>query len=92
MFKIYSCNFCGLELDRDINAARNLRWYYLVLNQFHSIENLVYDIKIVAESLPETLNACGESIRPVPVTGDQHGSAKQERNTKVYNIGLSNFG
>ena len=88
--RIYICDFCGLELDRDINAARNLRWYYLVLYQFYSKENLNYDIKIVAESLPETLNACGESIRPVPVTGDRHGSAKQERNTKVCNIGLSN--
>ena len=90
--RIYNCAFCGLKLDRDINAARNLRWYYLVLHQFYSKENLIYEIKIVAESLPETLNACGESIRPVPVTGDRHGSAKQERNTKVFTIGLSNFG
>ncbi len=37
----YECEQCGLEIDRDLNAALNL----------------------VAVSLPETLNACGEEVR-----------------------------
>ncbi|MHA1613230.1 MAG: RNA-guided endonuclease InsQ/TnpB family protein [Candidatus Thorarchaeota archaeon] len=37
----YECEQCGLEIDRDINAALNL----------------------VAVSLPETQNACGEEVR-----------------------------
>ena len=37
----YHCEACGLRIDRDLNAARNL----------------------VAVSLPETQNACGEDVR-----------------------------
>ncbi len=37
----YHCEKCGLEIDRDLNAALNL----------------------VAVSLPETQNACGEEVR-----------------------------
>jgi len=37
----YHCEQCGLEIDRDLNAALNL----------------------VAVSLPETQNACGEEVR-----------------------------
>ncbi len=37
----YECEQCGLEIDRDLNAALNL----------------------VAVSLPETENACGEEVR-----------------------------
>jgi len=37
----YSCEQCGLDIDRDLNAALNL----------------------VAVSLPETENACGEEVR-----------------------------
>ena len=39
--RVYHCEQCGLEIDRDLNAALNL----------------------VAVSLPETLNACGEEVR-----------------------------
>ena len=27
--RIYKCSICGLVLDRDVNAARNLAWYGL---------------------------------------------------------------
>ena len=27
--RIYKCSNCGLILDRDVNAARNLAWYGL---------------------------------------------------------------
>jgi putative transposase len=43
----FSCDFCGLNIDRDLNAARNL---------VHLGE--------VADSAPETQNACGGDIRP----------------------------
>jgi putative transposase len=39
--RVYKCEQCGLEINRDLNAALNL----------------------VAVSLPETLNACGEDVR-----------------------------
>ena len=39
--RVYECEQCGLEIDRDLNAALNL----------------------VAVSLPETENACGEEVR-----------------------------
>jgi len=39
--RVYECEQCGLEIDRDLNAALNL----------------------VAVSLPETQNACGEEVR-----------------------------
>ena len=39
--RVYHCEECGLEIDRDLNAALNL----------------------VAVSLPETENACGEEVR-----------------------------
>ncbi len=39
--RVYHCEQCGLEIDRDLNAALNL----------------------VAVSLPETENACGEKVR-----------------------------
>jgi len=90
--RIYNCIFCGLVLDRDINACRNLHWYYTVLYQFYPEDILQYEFKIVAESLPETLNASGESVRPVPVSRDGHGSTKQERNTEAGQRKLSNFG
>ncbi len=48
--RVYHCEKCGLELDRDLNAARNL-------------VHLIYDGS-VAGSSPETLNACGEMVSP----------------------------
>ncbi len=39
--RVYECEQCGYEIDRDLNAALNL----------------------VAVSLPETENACGEEVR-----------------------------
>ncbi|MFX0050198.1 MAG: RNA-guided endonuclease InsQ/TnpB family protein [Candidatus Hermodarchaeota archaeon] len=72
--RTYECPLCGLVLDRDLNAARNLVNYYhwhapiitTLLNQFD------YP---VAVSFPETLNACGELIRPGT---SRHDSMNQE--------------
>ncbi len=56
----YHCEQCGLEIDRDLNAALNL----------------------VAVSLPETLNTCGEDVRHIvnPAGFAQQTSMKQELN------------
>ena len=53
--RVFHCPLCGLVLDRDQNAAFNLANYYAIY-QF-----LLFP---VAESSAETLNACGEAVRP----------------------------
>ncbi len=53
--RIFHCPLCGLVLDRDQNAALNVANYYTIY-QF-----LLFS---VAESSAETLNACGEVVRP----------------------------
>jgi putative transposase len=57
----YRCEACGMRMDRDLNAARNL----------------------VAVSLPETENACGEAVRLFVDLSGPHGAAsmKQEPNS-----------
>ena len=56
----YHCEQCGLEIDRDLNAALNL----------------------VAVSLPETENACGEEVRLLTDSENlqRAASMKQEPN------------
>jgi len=55
----YHCEECGLQIDRDVNAALNL----------------------VAVSLPETKNACGEEVRHIDSSGiTMQTSEKQEPN------------
>ncbi|MHA2499513.1 MAG: RNA-guided endonuclease InsQ/TnpB family protein [Candidatus Hodarchaeales archaeon] len=66
--RVFTCPMCGLTLDRDLNAALNLEQYY------HCRLYLQPDCS-VAGSLSETLNACGEAVRP---KGFRHASAKQE--------------
>ena len=57
--RVFCCPFCGQEFDRDHNAALNLQQYFysFILWQVNSHS-------YVAESSAETLNACGELIRP----------------------------
>jgi putative transposase len=61
--RTFVCQLCGLELDRDLNAARNLvnyyHWHALTIPNSPDLSPCP-----VAESSPETLNACGELIRP----------------------------
>ena len=52
--RTYRCERCGLVLDRDENAARNLA--ALVLTQTGA--------EVVAGSGPETRNARGVDVRP----------------------------
>ncbi len=52
--RIYRCDHCGLTIDRDENAALNLKIFGLL----HKIN------PSVADSWTETLNACGEYISP----------------------------
>ncbi len=61
--RTYKCPLCGLVIDRDLNAACNLLNYY----QWHAplLQMLVSSSNIpVAVSSSETLNACGELVRP----------------------------
>ncbi|MHA2061941.1 MAG: RNA-guided endonuclease InsQ/TnpB family protein [Candidatus Hodarchaeales archaeon] len=57
--RIFCCPFCGLKLDRDHNAAINLEQYFYFFIQWQVISG-----NSVAESSAETLNACGEVVRP----------------------------
>ncbi|MFQ5979812.1 MAG: RNA-guided endonuclease InsQ/TnpB family protein [Candidatus Heimdallarchaeota archaeon] len=66
--RVFACPMCGMMLDRDFNAALNLEQYY------HS-QLYLHPNYPVAGSLSETLNACGEAVRP---EGFGHGSSKQE--------------
>lgn len=54
--RVFRCPLCGLVLDRDQNAAVNVANYYYIYQPL---------IAPVAASSAETLNACGEAIRPV---------------------------
>ncbi|MHA2248085.1 MAG: RNA-guided endonuclease InsQ/TnpB family protein, partial [Candidatus Hodarchaeales archaeon] len=54
--RVFRCPLCGLVLDRDYNAALNIANYYYIY------QLLLFP---VAESSAETLNACGEAVRPV---------------------------
>ena len=59
----YHCGVCGFQVDRDINAAINLRR--------------------LASNWDESLNACGESVRP-SMEGWNRGSKKTEPNQLTY--------
>ncbi len=48
--QVYECENCGLKVNRDLNAACNL-------------VQIVYNPSVARSSL-ETLNACGEVVRP----------------------------
>jgi putative transposase len=50
--RTFTCPACGLNVDRDLNAARNLVWWAEV------------NAHQVAASAVETENACGEDVRP----------------------------
>jgi len=59
----FMCQLCGLELDRDLNAAHNLVSYY------HWYSPMIHVSRTpsrdsVAASFPETLNACRELVSP----------------------------
>ncbi len=66
--RVFECPMCGMTLDRDLNSALNMEQYYYCRLNLHPNYS-------VAGSLSETLNACGEVIRP---DGFRHTSAKQE--------------
>jgi len=53
--RVFHCPLCGLVLDRDQNAALNIANYYTM---YHLL------LFPVTESSAETLNACGEAVRP----------------------------
>ena len=61
--RTFTCPLCGLLIDRDLNAARNLvnyyHWHTPNIRQPHDTS-----LSSVAVSSSETLNACGELVRP----------------------------
>jgi putative transposase len=59
--RVFRCQQCGLELDRDLNAARNLAKLVAVLIVSDG-ERL--EVPTVAGSGPETPNARGADVRP----------------------------
>jgi putative transposase len=72
--RIYKCEVCGLVIDRDLNAARNLEQYYT--------ENLGPNYALtVAASSTETINACQRrEVAGHRETGGQCSPVKQELN------------
>jgi putative transposase len=59
----WECSACHARHDRDENAAKNLEWFAQMF---------------VALGHRETLNACGEEIRPQSLHALRHPSVKQE--------------
>jgi len=72
--RIYECEVCGLVIDRDLNAAKNLEQYYTKgIWREYTIE--------VAASSAETKNACKRrEVTGRRETGVQCSSMKQELN------------
>jgi putative transposase len=66
--RVFHCPLCGLKIDRDQNAAFNIEAYYNIY-QF-----LIFP---VVESSAETLNACGETVRPDNVQARLDESGRQ---------------
>jgi len=52
--RVYDCDNCGISIDRDHNAAFNLKKY----------GEMYVEEPTVAASWAETLNACGDHVRP----------------------------
>ncbi|MHA2247252.1 MAG: hypothetical protein ACXADY_20065, partial [Candidatus Hodarchaeales archaeon] len=60
----FICQLCGLNLDRDLNAARNLvNYYYWYASLLQPL--VAPSCSSVAVSSLETLNACGELVNPI---------------------------
>lgn len=73
--RVYSCEVCGLVIDRDLNAAKNLDF----LNPS------------VAESTSETLNACGRVVSPCADSGMGRARVKQESSLLDVSSARSSF-
>ena len=70
--RVFHCKLCGLELDRDLNAALNILWYYYT---YLAPQNQDINSSLVANSSAETLNAGGDCVRPaMRATIDETGS------------------
>jgi putative transposase len=65
--RVFGCEGCGLVIDRDMNAARNLA---------RLVEN-----GLIAASSAEIRNACGEGSAHLPIGLVRLPPMKQERST-----------
>ncbi|WP_199485240.1 RNA-guided endonuclease InsQ/TnpB family protein [Actinomadura craniellae] len=64
--RVFRCTDCGLVMDRDMNAARNIERHAVLIDR-----NVACDRR-------ETLNARGASIRPTTSRGGRHDASKRE--------------
>jgi hypothetical protein len=72
--RVFTCNSCGHEQDRDLNAALNLAVMAQQHAQAEGIESYV------ARTGRFTLNARGGQVRLVPL--DEHSPVKREESTE----------
>jgi transposase len=71
--RVFSCEACGLSLDRDENAARNLAGLALAVAQAQDGSSALF----VAATGAETLNARGATDPEAPgPNGQPHRTAK----------------
>jgi putative transposase len=73
------CSDCGFTLERLDLSERE--WSCPSCGAIHDRdENASINLKLVAEGYSETLNACGEAVRPMPrrKAGHRRASLKQE--------------
>lgn len=65
--RTFNCDNCGLAIDRDLNAARNIERHAVVADDSH-----------VACDARETLNARGAPVRPLSPRAGRRGASKRE--------------
>jgi putative transposase len=58
--RVFHCAMCGLVIDRDLNAARNLARLATLVQDVEHVER----VEVVAGSGPETQTARGGDVRP----------------------------
>lgn len=77
--RIFHCPHFGIVIDRDYNAAINLEQYFymFILPTLKSEKKSKKQYSSVAKSSVETLNAGGETVRPVEKQARLEETGKQ---------------
>jgi putative transposase len=78
--RVFECSNCGIRLDRDVNAARNIR--------DEGIRLLTNEASTVAGYQPETLNADSRDRQTKPLTRGPLPEQNHAANKRVVIVGI----